>query len=260
MHFKFFMFHLYKNISFIIIGLILLFLLFFPINYSYNKKSIDVSQSNLEEIYKYFDFPFSKNDFTLKKEKPEICYILFPEEEIKDNTSLECALFIREEDLFKDYKKTFDFLNSIYLYLRNIAPVSVISKDFYNTLAIFLAIYNPDISFLILRGPLILEYPWIWKIIEPRLCFLWESTEQCTKYKMLKYIHREEMYPFVKQPIIWLINYKEILSPDNVWISPSLKVFHQLLPKNNQKWIRNTLDIPSLEYRGVLRNFNIQFQ
>jgi hypothetical protein len=209
----------------IIIGTILLFLLFFPINYQRDKKKI-TDKTTLNSIYNKYNINFDPSLVNYSDSNP-LCFLIFPtKENFHFNIQMDCAIFLKEEQLKKDFPITLNFINDIYESLeKNSKKVSIISEGFYNTLALEIAAHFPKVSLLILKDEIYTPIPFIWSYIEPRVCF--SNKELCNKYKIIKYVHREEIYERIQSPIIWIIN-KSDLQNQNVALKKSLEIFSQL--------------------------------
>ncbi|GIX40378.1 MAG: hypothetical protein KatS3mg129_0111 [Leptospiraceae bacterium] len=228
------MMNLFNKILFIFIGLILLFLLFFPINYQRGAKSIETQKISIQNLFKIHHIIYKPELIYIPKNKIHQCYIIFPvNKEIISLLKIKqeensCLVFIEEKQIFNDFNNTLNFLHDIYQYLEIISNnnVIIISEGIYNTLSLEIAAHYKNIKLLILKDEIYTSIPLIWNIIEPRICLT--SKINCTKYKIIRYTHRIEMYERINQPIIWIVSEKEMINHKNINIKKSMEIFHQL--------------------------------
>ncbi len=249
---------LYFKLLLLIIGIIILYLLFFPINYKFNKEKYkNVVNQDLKQIFEQFKLKYNSEQY-IYSSNAKICYIIFPLSSnfIKD-LSIDCALYFNENHFILNFKETLDFLNSIYIYFQYKFPeIGIISENTYNTLSLFLGAHHPNISILVLKGELFpTKFPEIYNYIQPRLCI--NSSNLCTQYKIINYVNRTEIYESINIPVVWVITKKEIMDTHNPHIKKSLKIFHTIGTKQfTPKWIINNNEIHLLKLENQVKIFN----
>lgn len=229
---------IFINLFLTFIGTILLYLLFFPINYKFNKeKYFRLPIKEIKDVFDTFNLSYDPKYYT-KTSDSDVCFIVFPIRSYSANAiTLDCAFYFKNEH-FIDFYQTLNFLNVFYYYFKNLHPkIGIISENEYNSLSLFLGAYHPDIHILILLGELFpSNFLKIYELIQPRLCF--HNVNICTMHQFTRYIHRTEFYENITVPLIWVINFKDILNHQNTHFKRSLEIFHQIGSKTfTKKWI-----------------------
>lgn len=211
----------------IFIGIFFTYIFFFPVNYTINQKKLEeLSKKNLENIYKFYNIHYEKLLFNedLSTESNE-CYLYLVENvEIFRQKNEKCQLFFPVHNSL-NFEGYLDFLYIHYLFLKNKNyKVIIVSENQYNTLSLFLGIRNSEIKQIVLNEKINFSIPLIWKIIEPRVCFIFYPKEKCVEFQIYKFVHRKEIYERIYSPILWVLN-KNILKGE---IKQSFEIFHQL--------------------------------
>jgi hypothetical protein len=236
---------LIKKFIFIIIGIILIFLLFFSINYEKHtlnekEKSIFIDK-NIKKIYDYYHIPF-ENELIQLPEQSDSCSLIFLEDSNPDSFSIldqnqSCFIVIKEKQIYQDFNKTLDFINTLYEFLEfHYKNIRIVSQGFQNLLSLEIAAHYPKIVQLILYDELYPSIPLIWTLIEPRLCY-YPQENICVKYKIFKYVHRAEIYERINQPILWIVDKSALIDQQNENLKKSIEIFHQLGKKFNYRKI-----------------------
>lgn len=204
--------------------MLLTYLSFFPSNYTINKKKIEsLSKNDLRSIYKIYNIEF--NPFNFQEFGTNTCYLyIIKNQQILKNWANSCRLIfpVHNQLSFSDY---LDFLSLHYLFLKNNNySVITVSEGKYNSLGIYLALYNQDLEKIILIGELDYDLPLIWQIIEPKICYIFNSKENCVEYEIIKYLQRKEVYERILSPVIWIVNKKDL----KIKYKKSFEIFHLL--------------------------------
>jgi len=241
---------LIKKFIFIIIGIVLTFFLFFSINYekhTLNEKDKSVFiNKDIKKIYDFYRIPYDDSSIQLP-EHSDSCSLIFLEDLNPDFYRIvqnpNCFILIKEKQIYQDFNKTLDFINTLYEFLEfHYKNIRIVSQGFQNLLSLEIAAHYPNIVQLILYDELYPSIPLIWTLIEPRLCYHIKENI-CVKYKIFKYVHRPEIYERINQPIIWIVNKSALIEQQNENLKKSMEIFHQLGKKFNHRKILFKEDI-----------------
>ncbi len=193
---------------------------------------------DIKDIFENFKLKFEDKTY-IHNPNTKRCYIVFPvSPEFLTHINIDCGFYFSKDHFELDFEQTLNFLNIFYDYFQQLYPeIGIISENEYNTLSLFLATHHADISLLILRGELFpSNFPKVYNYIQPRICIDYQNT--CNDYKIIKYIHRLEMYENIHIPIIWIVSRDDILKEDSKQIKKSMEIFHNFGTKQfTQKWI-----------------------
>ncbi len=239
---------LIKKFIFIIIGILLIFLLFFSINYEKHtlnekEKSIFIHK-DIKKIYDFYRTPYDAGLIQLP-EQSDSCSLIFLEDLNTDSFEINssCFILIKEKQIYQDFHQTLDFINTLYEFLEfHYKNIRIVSQGFQNLLSLQIAAHYPNIAQLIMYDELYSSIPLIWTLIEPRLCY-YPQKNTCVKYKIFKYVHRAEIYERINQPIIWIVDKSALIEQQNENLKRSMEIFHQLGRNFNHRKILFKEDI-----------------
>ncbi len=211
---------------FVMIGISFFFTfqLFFPVYYVHDHKKKDF-QNDLQIMYKMYDVPIDRIDYQVNDPKSTECYLLLIQNpEFLQKWRKSCyLLFPVEISLF--LSNYLDFLKLHLVFLKNLGyNVIIVSENQYNALSLFLGFDFLEIQEIILNQELYRPLPFIWSIIEPRVCYFFQPKEICVQYEITKFIQRNEIYERVQVNTKWIINKKDL----NKISKHSFEIFHQI--------------------------------
>ncbi len=220
----------------IFIGILLTFLLFFPVHIKKNK-IIEIQNFNeLARIYqeivkdKNF-FYYFKNESTDKK----FCLIIIANPSLFNEFSKlhSCIIFTSFPRSKLDI--SLEFLSSIINFLEKNYKIGIITKGNYNLFNFYLAQQFKNLNFIIFIDPFYEETPLIWKIFAPRICYIFQSDEFCSRILMQDQLLKEIYLKKIKVPISLLLREKEILNfRHSGKIQKNIEIFHQI-PEKQKK-------------------------
>lgn len=212
---------MYYYFLFMFIGIFFLLISFFP---DYYRKPVFQNRQSLQDIFE--KYPLRSLPEYSYNEKERVCYLLFLREagELRKKN---CYVQFRDEVFVLDFQKNLDYLMDIAgFFIAKGHEVVVVSEDFTNSYAIFLSVFQENITALYLKGELSYEIPFFWHIVEPRLCFFLPE-ERCIKYRIQKFVQREEFLKNIRSVIYWTVDKNRMVAQNNVF-QKSLELFHRL--------------------------------
>ncbi|MCS7204893.1 MAG: hypothetical protein NZ853_04290 [Leptospiraceae bacterium] len=209
-----------NRILLIALGFFLLYINFFPIHYFKPKERV---YHHLSEVIQ--DFSLESLPVFRIHQDSDYCLMVFSfSSEFPD---FPCVIYFRSEIWSKDFKKNLDFLYWISDFLvKQKKRVILYTENDFHHYGFFVAGFFPEVEVLIINGSFYQELPWIWKVFEPRICQV-INPDRCIKYKLYKFVFREEFLKQIRSPVFWYLSKEELLH-SNENIKKSLDVFHQL--------------------------------